>query len=146
MESKVKYYEDVELGDEIGPIGVDITTDSVLAFCKVWGSDMPNRFTDLDVATKAGLSQPIVPGIMSMAILARLFEVWSPSAVLKTLDVVFRQPVVHESVYIKAIVTDTREPTGTTEHLIECDVYLTGSNSDRLVGGKAIIGLPSRNA
>ena len=146
MEAKVRYVEDVELGEEIGPVEVEISDDSVLAFCKVWGNEMPNRFTDHEVAKKVGLSGPIVPGIMSMAIMARLFGYWSPSAVLKNLDVVFRQPVGHEVVLIAAVITDVREPSPTQEYLIECDVYLTGSNSERLVGGKAIIELPSRNS
>jgi hypothetical protein len=145
METKVRYVEDVELGNEIGPVEVDISDDSVLAFCKVWGNEMPNRFTDPELAKKVGLSGPIVPGIMSMAIMARLFGDWSPSAVLKNLDVVFRQPVGHEIVSINAVITDIPEPSPTNEHLIECDIYLTGSSSDRLVGGKAIVVLPSRS-
>ncbi len=135
-----RYYEDIELGDEIGPIEKYITDEEVAAFCRLWGAPVPNRFTDEGSATQVNLSWPIVPGIMSMAIMSQVFTSWEGVAV-KHLDVVFRQPVPHALVSIMAIVTDKREEEG--EHLAECDVYLSTEENGRLVGGKATIGLPS---
>ncbi len=142
MQGKLYYYGDVELGDEIGPLKKDITDEAVAAFCKVWGNPTPNRFTSDAEAKKARLPGPIVPGIMSMALMAQLFTHWSPNASLKHLDLVFRQPVTHKPVVIAAVVTDKREENG--EYLVECDVYMSNEESGRLVGGKAIISLPNR--
>ena len=139
---QIEYYEDVELGHEIGPLEEDISDESVVAFCEVTGATMPNRFTDAEIAKRVRLSGPIVPGIMSMAIMARLLKDWSPKGVLKHFDVVFRQPVPHTSVSISALVTDKREEDG--EYLVECDVYLSNEESGRMIGGRAIVSLPSR--
>ena len=136
-----RYYEDIELGDEFGPMEKYITDEEVDAFCRLWGAPVPNRFTDEESASRVNLSWPIVPGIMSMAIMSQLFTSWEGAA-LKHLDVVFRQPVPHDLVAITAIVTDKREENG--EYLAECDVYLSTEENGRLVGGKAIIGLPSQ--
>ena len=140
-ESVVRYYEDVDLGDEIGPRQKDISVEAVAAFCLVRGSGRPNRFQDEDYARSVGLSGLIVPGIMSMAMMAQLLTDWSPSVFLKHLDVVFRQPVFHKSVVITAVVTDKREDGG--EHLVECDVILSTEDRGQLIGGKAVLALPS---
>ena len=135
-------FEDVELGDEIGPMETEATDEGVEAFCRVWENRKPNRFTDSDSATKVGLAGPIVPGIMAMAIMTRLLTDWAGPGALKDLDVVFRQPVPHHKpLIVTATVTDTRQEDG--ENLVECDVMLTGSEGERYVGGKAIITLPS---
>jgi acyl dehydratase len=139
----VPWFEDVELGDEIGPLEAVATDDGVASFCKVWGDSKPDRFTDQAAAAKAGLPAPIVPGIMTMAIMARLLTDWAGPQALKDLDVVFRQPVPHNRpLTISATITDTRQEHG--ENLVECDILLTGAQGERYVGGKAIVALPAR--
>ena len=137
---ETRYYEEIEIGDEIGPVEKYITDEEVEAFCRLWGAPLPNRFTDEESAARVNLSWPIVPGIMSMAIMSQIFTAWEGAA-LKHLDVIFRQPVPHDLVAITAIVTDKREEND--EYLAECDVYLSTEENGRLVGGKAIIGLAS---
>jgi acyl dehydratase len=141
-ENVVRYYEDVDLGDEIGPLHKDISEEAVATFCRVRGSPRPNRFLDEDEAKRVGLSGRIVPGIMSMAMMAQLLTDWSPTVSLKHLDVVFRQPVFHKPVVITAVVTDMRVDGG--EHLVECDVILSTEDRGQMIGGKAILALPSR--
>ena len=137
-------FEDVDLGDEIGPLETEATDDGVLAFCQVWDNSVPNRFTDSDAAEKAGLPGPIVPGIMAMAIMTRLLTDWAGPQSIKDLDVVFRQPVPHhQPLSVSATVTDTRVEDG--EYLVECDVMMTGAQGERYVGGKAVVTLPSRS-
>ena len=137
------YFEDVELGDEIGPLETEATDDGVLEFCQVWDNRTPNRFTDQAIAEKANLPGPIVPGIMSMGMMARLLPDWAGAEALKDLDVVFRQPVPHHRpIIIAATVTDTRQEDG--ENVVECDILMTGAEGERYVGGKAIIALPSK--
>ena len=138
------YIEDVELGDEIGPLETVATDEGVISFCQVWDNSMPNRFTDQAVAEKSQLPGPIVPGIMSMGIMARLLTDWAGPEALRDLDLVFRQPVPHNKpLTISATVTDTRMEEG--ENVIECDILLTGPQGERYVGGKAIVVLPSKD-
>ncbi len=137
------YFEDVELGDEIGPLETEATDDGVLEFCHVWENRGPNRFTDQALAEEARLPGPIVPGIMSMGLMARLLTDWAGAETLKDLDLVFRQPVPHHKpLTIVATVTDTRQEDG--ENLVECDILRTGAEGERYVGGKAIVALPSK--
>ena len=137
------YFEDLDLGDEIGPLEIEASDEQVSAFCSIWDRETPSRFTDGALAVKSGLSGPIIPGIMSMALMARLFTNWAGPGALKDMDVVFRQPVPHNKpLAISATITDTRQED--SENIIECDILMTGTAGERYVGGKAILSLPSR--
>ena len=139
------FFEDIELGDEIGPLEKVAFDEDVIDFCNLWGPPTPNRFTDADEAAKSKLSGPIVPGIMTMALMAQLFTDWSSEDSLKDLNLVFRQSVPHnKTLIIGATVTDTRQEG--EEHLIDCDVVMTGQESERYVIGTATVSLPSRNS
>ena len=136
-------FEDVELGDEIGPLETVATDDDVVSFCRVWNNPAPNRFTDQAMAEESHLPGPIVPGIMSMGIMARLLTDWAGPEALKDLDLVFRLPVPHNKpLRISATITDTRQDA--EENLVECDVLMTGAQGERYIGGKAIVALPSK--
>ena len=139
------FFEDIELGDEIGPLEKVAADEDVIDFCNLWGPPTPNRFTDADEAAKSKLSGPIVPGIMTMALMAQLFTDWSSEDSLKDLNLVFRQSVPHnKTLIIGATVTDTRQEG--EEHLIDCDVVMTGQENERYVIGTATVSLPSRNS
>ena len=43
-------FEDVDLGDEIGPLETEATDAGVVSFCQVWDNPIPNRFTDPEAA------------------------------------------------------------------------------------------------
>ena len=89
------------------------------------------------------MKETIVPGIMTMAMMAQLLTDWSGPSSIKDLDLVFRQPVPHNRpLTLAATITDLREENG--ESLVECDILMTGTEGERYVGGKAIVTLPSR--
>ncbi|MEE2701290.1 MAG: MaoC family dehydratase [Chloroflexota bacterium] len=133
-----RYYEDVELGDEIGPLEKIATDQSVSDFCDVWGNTGPSRFTDNESAQAEGLSGAIVPGIMSMSYMAQLLTQWTEGGSIKKLDVVFRQLVSHNSpLRLIGVVTDMNQVDG--ENQVECDLYLQNEQGDRMVGGQAIL-------
>ena len=137
------YFEDIELGDEIGPLEKVATDEEVLNFCNMWGDREPSRFTDQAIAEQSRLPGPILPGIMSMALMANLLTDWAGPTGVKDLDLVFRQPVPHNKpLKILATVTDTRQENG--ENLVECDIMMTGAEGERYVGGTALLSLPSR--
>jgi acyl dehydratase len=141
--SDALYFEDVEMGDEIGPLRKVVADAEVLEFCQVWGNPGPNRFTDQATAEKSRLPGPIIPGVMSMALMAQLVTDWAGPEALRDLDLVFRQPVPHnQPLNIAATVTDTRQENG--ESLVECDILMTGPAGERYVGGTALVSLPRR--
>ncbi len=143
MAERTIYFEDVELGDEIGPLERVARDHDVMDFCQLWGNPMPNRFTDQEIADKARLPGPILPGIMSMALMSQLLTDWASPESLKDLDLVFRQPVPHNKpLRISATVTDTRQEDG--ENLVVCDILMTGVEGERYVGGTALLSLPNR--
>ena len=137
------YFEDVNLGDEVGPLQKTPTDDAVRAFCELWANTGPNRFVDPEVAKRAGQPGTTVPGIMSVALMSQLFTSWGPPEALKKIDVIFRQIVLHEPVKISALVTDKRVEEG--ENLVECDIHLSRQDGERLVGGKVIVALPNHS-
>ena len=145
MAESTVYFEDVDLGDEIGPLERVASDQDVIDFCHLWGNPMPNRFTDQEKAEKTRLPGPILPGIMSMTLMAQLLTDWASPESLKDLDLVFRQPVPHNKpLKISATITDTRQED--SENLVTCDILMTGAEGERYVGGTALLSLPSRQA
>ena len=135
------YFEDLELGDPVGPIETVATDESVAGFCDVWSPPSPNRFTDVQTALDSGMAGPIVPGIMAMAMMAQLLTDWAGPDSIRDLDVVFRQPVPHNSpLTLEATITDLRQEDG--QNLAECDILMLGSKGERHVGGRALVSLP----
>ena len=131
------------MGDEIGPLEIVATDEGVVSFCELWGSSMPSRFTDRAIAEQARLPGPIVPGIMSMALVSQLLTSWAGPEALRDLDLVFRQPVPHnQTLIITGTVTDTKQENG--ENLVECDMLMTSGEGNQHVSGKAVVALASR--
>ena len=140
------YFEDVEIGDDVGPLQRAVSDDQVVEFVGVWGAESrPSRFTDAEVAREEGLPGPIVPGAMTMALMSQLLTGWSPTVLLKRLDVVFRQMVPHNTpLRIQGIVTDKTTVEG--EPRVECDVFMESGDGVRLTIGSATVVLPTRQA
>ena len=141
--NELPYFEDVELGDQIGPVTTEATGEAVARFCAVWSPPTPNRFTDPQTARDSGMDGPIVPGIMALAMLSRLLTDWAGPHAVRDLDVVFRQPIPHNRpLTLEATITDLRQEAGL--NLVECDILMLGAQGERHVGGKAIVSLPTR--
>ena len=144
MAEKELHFEDVEVGDDLGPVERTITDEQVQAFVEIWGAESgPSRFTSEEVAKGEGLPGMIVPGAMNVGVLSQLLTGWSSSVSLKMLDLMFRQMVRHNvPMELKGIVTDKNVVDG--EPQVECDVWMEGPDGTRLVMGKAIVVLPTR--
>ena len=102
------YYDDVDLGDEVGPVVRSVSDDQVIEFTQVWGREEgPTRFTSREKAQSEGLPEAIVPGAMNIAIMSQLITAWSPTVRLVKLDVVFRSPVLHNRpLTLRGMITD----------------------------------------
>ena len=115
VDGKCLSFEDIDLGDEIGPVELVATDENVATFCELWGNPMPNRFTSQDMAEASGLPGPIVPGVMSMAIMGQALTDWAGPESLKDLDLVFRQPVPHNKPLLISATGNGHPPGGRGE-------------------------------
>ncbi len=138
------YYDDVDLGDEVGPVERVVTDEQVIEFTQVWGREEgPTRFTSREKAQSEGLPEAIVPGAMNIAIMSQLITAWSPTVRLVKLDVVFRSPVLHNRpLTLRGMITDKDIVDG--EPQIECDVTMENEEGTPHVIGKATVSLPMR--
>ncbi len=145
MPNSAPYFEDIEIGDEVGPIERSVTTGQVREFVQVWGARSgASRFTDPNAARAEGLPGAIVPGAMSMALMSQIITGWSPSMVLRKLDVVFRQTVPHNTpLKLQGIVTDKDMVDGHPQ--LECDVFMEDAEGTPLVIGKENVTVPARD-
>lgn len=145
-ESAKLYFEDVDLGDEIGPVVLSVMDEQVVDFCYLWGNPAPNRFTDQSEAERVGLEAPIVPGIMTMALVSRVLTDWAGAEAIADLDLVFRGSVPHnEPLHLGIQISDTSEDD--SGNLVQCDITMTNPAADRrYLIGTAMLNLPSRDA
>ena len=136
-------FDDVEIGDDIGPVERVVTNRQVRRFLAIRENDTgANRFTDDEFAKGEGLPGAIVPGAMNIAMMSQLLTGWSDSVSLRKLDVVFRQPVPHErTLLLKGIVTDKEVKDGVPT--LTCDVFLEDEEGSKLVIGSATVVLPT---
>lgn len=144
--SEQTYGHGVEVGDEIGPLIKSPDLEQVKTFLNVWmsgGSQMAGRFTDPEIAAKEGLPGPILPGSMTQSYLAQLLTDWmGPAGQLRSLDVNFRRPVLHEKgLKCMGLVTDKHEEDGHT--VVHLDVMIVDPRGDRPVQGVAELVLPT---
>ena len=140
-----RYFEDVDLGDEIGPLERAVSDDEVVEFTTLsgQGGNRPSRFTSDEQAEKEGLPGAIVPGIMSMALLSKLLTDWAGSVDVKLLDVIFRQTVPHnQPVKLHGIVTDKREEDG--QGTLEADLYLDTAEKGHHITARAVFTLSTK--
>ena len=138
------YFDDVDLGDEVGPVERVVTDDQVIEFTQVWGRETgPTRFTSPEKARSEGLPEAIVPGAMNIAVMSQLITAWSPTVRLRKLDVVFRSPVLHNRpLTLAGVITDKDVVDG--DPRIECDVTMENAEGTPHVIGKATVSLPMR--
>ena len=138
------YFEDVEIGDDIGPIKRSVTDEDVIEFVSVREKEItPSRFTSNEVANSEGMPEAIVPGPMNIALMSQILTDWSDTVCLLKIDVVFRQTVPHNNdLTFSGIVTDKDETGNSTK--LECDVVMENSDAVKLVIGTGVIALPNK--
>lgn len=130
-------FDDVELGDDLPGTHPDVSLERVRVFVKATDMDFP-RFTD-DAAAKAeGLLGALVPGIMSQGLLAVMIHEWAPGSRIRSLDTVFRFPVlVGSRPHCSGAVTDTDEDGRT----VTIDLTLTSETGETALMGTAVVEL-----
>ena len=131
----------IEIGLEIPRLEIVLSGDDVRRYATT--ANMPGpRFVSDEVAKKEGLPGQILPGNMSMALVARMVSDWLPEARLAKLGVTFRGIVQPgKPILCSGFVTDRREKDGKVE--LECDVILE-QGGERRTTGLAVIEISSR--
>ncbi len=149
------YGDEIEPGDEIGPLLKHPDLDQVQRYLGVWrvtGASGPpggaaagqGRFTDEESARRDGLQGPILPGPMSQAFLSQLVTDWAgPLGWVRSLDVNFRRPTRHgEPLKCIGLVTDKEDAGDKT--LVKLDVFIEDPRGDRPTQGVAEVLVPAR--
>jgi acyl dehydratase len=142
MSSNTVYFEDVDIGDEITPLPMNPTRETIAAYVKACGIT-EKRFTDEAYARSLGMDGVIAPGNMGLAYLSRMLNDWAQGAVLRKLEVRFRGFVKPgDQLTCKGLIVE-KHARGSANS-IECDVFIENENGDRPVAGSATVELPRR--
>src|SRR5262249_35664727 len=110
-------YQNVNIGDALGPEEMVLSKDQGRAYARPAGMGVP-RFTDDEGARKEGLPGMITPGNMSLALLSKLVTDWIGASDAKLIRVgtTYRQPVLPDhTVILQGFVTHTDDAERTAE-------------------------------
>ena len=134
-------YEEVQIGDALGPEEMYLSKDQVRAYARATGMYVP-RFTDDEGARKEGLPGMITPGNMSLAILSKLVTDWvgASGARMVRLGTTYRQPVLPDhTIALHGFVTHKND----ADKTVEMDIWIESEESERLVIGTATVQFPN---
>lgn len=144
-----RYFDDVEIGDEFEEKQVPGKEDVLRFFmmtasARLGGGMGDDRFVNEEAGRRLGAEGPIIPGIMSFAMLSRLVTDWmGAEGQLDNLDVSFRRPIAHgDDLRLVALVTDT-DPDAAS---VKLDVYMANDRGERPLQGTAVVRLPRRRS
>ena len=130
---------DVEFGAELPAFVPDTSLAKTAQFARLVDWGLGGRFSSHEAARAEGLPGALVPGVMSQGFLVAMIHQWAPAAELKTIDTVFRAPVMaDEPVKITGVVTDIKEE----ESTVEIDLTVTNAKGETRVFGTAVVALP----
>jgi len=133
-------WESTEIGEEIGPLQKQPGRQQVERFCRLANLGL-TFFLDEEMASKKGLPGPIVPGDISFCFIIQALSQAFPAAILRSIDVNFRQIVQHnDRLDCRAIVTDKGiSPEGP---YIDCDLSIQNQKGERTLLGRAKLLFP----
>jgi acyl dehydratase len=141
-----RYADEVGPGDEFEET-FTLSTEHVQRFLQMPGNRLganANRFSDAEAAKRDGLPGPIVPGVMSLDVAARIMGdfvgVWGK---VNSVEVSFRRSVFHgDTLTSKILITDSGEDNG--RHWFKADLFLENERGERPLQGVAELELPAR--
>lgn len=143
--AKQIWFEDVEVGAEIGPLEKNPTTQQLVRYAGASG-DFYQIHYDQDFARKNGLPGVILHGALKNAFLGQLMTDFAgESGWLRKLGVQYRgmdQP--GSKVVARGKVT--RKYTDGAAHLVDCEIWLENAKGEKTTPGTATVMLPARGA
>ena len=142
--AKQNYYEDVEVGAELGPLEKNPTTQQLVKYAGASG-DFYQIHYDKDFALANKLPGVILHGALKNAFLGHLVTDFAGNhGWVKKLGVQYRgmdQP--GSKVICKGRVT--KKYTDGGNHLVDCEIWLENAKGEKTTPGTATVVLPSRN-
>lgn len=139
------YFEDVEVGAEIGPLEKNPTTQQLVRYAGASG-DFYQIHYDKDFALGNGLPGVILHGALKNAFLGQLMTDFAGEhGWLRKLSVQYRgmdQPGA--KVVARGKVSKKQIEGG--DHIVECEIWLENAKGERTTPGRATVILPSRAA
>jgi len=136
-ELSMKLFDEIEIGDEIGPLTYAPTMEDIQRYASVVRM-VDQRFMDPQVAQQRGFQHAIVPGPLSATFLARMLTEYFTGWRLQTFNISFRAPVRHgDALTCSGMVTQKEEEGGVC--LIHCDIIAENANGDRALVGTATL-------
>ncbi len=132
-----KAFDEVEIGDEIGPLTYTPTIDEIQRY----GTEVrmvDQRFLSEEIARQRGFQHAVVPGPLSATFLVRLLTTRFLGWRLQTLTISFRAPVRHGDTLTCVATITQKEEQGDTLR-IHCDLVAENSNGDRCLLGTAVL-------
>jgi acyl dehydratase len=146
LETEIRYFEDIKVGDELPALRKEINMARMMAYgASTW--DFIRIHYDADFVREQGFKGPFVDGQMLGGFLAQQVQDWAgPRAFLRKLGFQNRVMVFPEdTVTGHGVVTGTGVDGG--EALVECDLWMENQDGDRVVQpATAVVRFPQRGA
>ena len=137
-----RYFEDVNVDDELEPVEKLPTADMAIDF---FGRDNPTNpaFADAEAGKRMGVGGALVPGILKMAWMTQFVSDWAGTeGAVRNLRVAFRRPdVAGNALVLSGRVVDKRQEEG--KNVVELEV-VTLAGGEPSVRGNVQVELPSR--
>ena len=144
METEIRYFEDIKVGDELPALRKEINMARMMAYgASTW--DFIRIHYDADFVREQGFKGPFVDGQMLGGFLAQQVQDWAgPRAFLRKLGFQNRVMVFPEdTVTGHGVVTATHIDGG--EALVECDLWMENQDGDKVVQpASAVVRFPRR--
>ena len=130
-------FDELQIGTAIGPEEIFVSKDQARLYARSLGFAVP-RFTDDEAAKKEGLPGMILPGNMSLGLLARLVTDWignSPARMIR-MGTTYRVPIQPDhTLILQGFVTNT----DSGRRQCEVDIWIENEDAERLVTGTATV-------
>ena len=132
-----KLLDEIEIGDEIGPLTYAPTMEDIQRYASVVRM-VDQRFINPEVAQQRGFHQAIVPGPLSATFLARMLTEHFTGWRLQTFNISFRAPVRHGDI-LTCLGTVTQKDEHDGLATVHCDLVVENTNGDRALVGTATL-------
>ncbi len=138
MPPQSKPFDDVEIGDEIGPVWKTPTKETVLRYADAVQITGLKFFFHQKDAEQAGLTTPIVPGPLSATYLCQMLKDFFVGWRVRSLHTMFRAPVRHgETIALWGMITEKNEEKGVPA--VYCDLVVENERGERAITGTAVL-------
>ena len=137
------YFEDVEPGDQIGPLVKQPGTEETRAFAEL--SRLSGRFVSSDGARQEGADRMLVSSWQSMGYLAQLITDWmGEKGFLSKYNVFFRRRVEPDDrLECQAVITDTQ--TKGERGVVTLDAFIVNQRGERPLQATVEVTLPLKS-